>query len=64
MDETLNLIERGRLTVPEGVRLEDFVAAGGKVPTVSARPEIVSARQLFDNYLASAGGWVARRMQY
>ena len=32
VDETLGLIERGRLTIPEGVTLEDFVAAGGKAP--------------------------------
>ena len=53
VDETLGLLERGRLTVPEGVTLEGFVAAGRKVPTVSARPETVSARQLFDRYLAT-----------
>jgi integrase len=53
VDETLTLIERGRLTVPDGVALEDFVAAGGKVPKVSARPETVTARQLFDHYLAT-----------
>jgi hypothetical protein len=32
VDEILSLIERGRLTVPDGVALEDFVAAGGKIP--------------------------------
>jgi hypothetical protein len=32
VDETLDLIERGRLAVPDGVSLEDFVAAGGKAP--------------------------------
>ena len=51
VDETLGLLERGRLTLPEGVTLEDFVATGGKVPTISARPETVTARQLFDRYL-------------
>jgi len=51
VDETLGLLERGRLALPEGVLLEAFVAAGGKVPTVSARPETVTARQLFDRYL-------------
>jgi hypothetical protein len=50
VDETLELIERGRLTVPEGVSLEDFVAAGGKAPIVSAGPETVTARQLFDHF--------------
>lgn len=55
VDETLDLIERGRLTVPEGVSLEDFVAAGGKVPVVSARPETITARQLFDHYLKTHG---------
>jgi integrase len=53
VDETLDLIERGRLTVPEGVALEVFVAAGGKVPVISARPEIVTARQLIDQYLTT-----------
>jgi len=53
VDETLGLIERGRLTVPDGVALEEFVAAGGKVRAVSARPETVTARQLFDHYLAT-----------
>ena len=51
VDETLALLERGRLTVPEGVRFEDFVAAGGKAPVVSARPETTTARQLIDHYL-------------
>jgi integrase len=51
VDEILDLIERGRLTIPEGVRLEDFVAAGGKIPVVSARPETIMTRQLFDRYL-------------
>jgi len=36
VDETLDLIERGRLNVPEGVLLEDFVAAGGKARTPTA----------------------------
>lgn len=53
VDETLALLERGRLSLPEGVALEDFVAAGGKAPKVSARPETVTARQLFDSYLAT-----------
>jgi integrase len=53
VDETLDLIERGRLQVPEGVALEQFVAAGGKAPVISARPETVTARQLFDQYLAT-----------
>src|SRR4051812_28521909 len=51
VDETLALIERGRLTIPEGVTLEDFVAAGGKAPVLSARPETTTARQLIDRYL-------------
>jgi integrase len=55
VDETLDLIERGRLTVPDGVSLEDFVAAGGKVPAVAARPETITARQLFDHYLTTHG---------
>ena len=53
VDETLGLVERGRLAVPDGVTLEDFVAAGGKAPVVAARPETVSARQLFDRYLTT-----------
>ena len=55
VDETLDLIERGRLTIPEGVSLEDFVAAGGKIPAVSARPETITVRQLFDYYLKTHG---------
>src|SRR5436309_3179136 len=51
VDETLSLLERGRLELPDGFPLEDFVAAGGKVPTLAARPETVIARQLFDHYL-------------
>src|SRR5262249_8606073 len=53
VDEILALISRGRLEVPDGVPLEEFVAAGGKVPVVSARPETVTARQLFDHYLTT-----------
>jgi integrase len=55
VDETLDLIERGRLTIPEGVSLEDFVAAGGKIPAVAARPETITVRQLFDHYLTTHG---------
>jgi integrase len=55
VDETLDLIERGRLTVPEGVDFEDFVAAGGKIPAVAARPETITVRQLFDHYLKTHG---------
>ncbi|MHB1426789.1 MAG: tyrosine-type recombinase/integrase [Gemmataceae bacterium] len=53
VDETLALLERGRLSLPEGVALQEFVAAGGKAPKASARPETVMARQLFDSYLAT-----------
>jgi integrase len=55
VDETLDLIERGRLSVPDGVKLEDFVAAGGKVPVVAGRPEMITVRQLFDHYLKTHG---------
>jgi hypothetical protein len=55
VDETFDLIERGRLTVPEGMSFEDFVTVGGKVPVVSARPETTTARQLFDQYLKTHG---------
>jgi integrase len=51
VDETLALLKRGRLTLPEGVRLEDFVAAGGKVPVIAVRPETITFRQLIDHYL-------------
>jgi integrase len=51
VDEILTLLERGRLTVPDGVALEDFVAAGGKAPVLAARPETVTTRQLVDHYL-------------
>jgi len=53
VDETLDLIERGRLQIPEGVLLEEFVSAGGKAPVVSARPETITAKHLFDHYLAT-----------
>jgi integrase len=53
VDETLSLIERGRLIVPEGVELEDFVSSGGKVPVVSVRPETTTLRQMIDAYLAT-----------
>lgn len=53
VDEILGLLERGRLSLPEGVALADFVAAGGKAPAVPARPEAVTARQLFDLYLST-----------
>jgi hypothetical protein len=36
IDETLGLIERGRLTVPEGVTARYFFAAGGSSPADSA----------------------------
>jgi hypothetical protein len=55
VDETLNLIERGRLTVPDGVPLEEFVAAGGKAPVVVERSETFTARSLFDRYLTTLG---------
>ncbi len=51
VDETLRLIAQGRLTVPEDVPLEDFVAAGGKAPVIAVRPETITARQLVDHYL-------------
>lgn len=55
VDETLNLIERGRLTVPDGVPLEEFVAAGGKAPVVVERSETFTAGSLFDRYLTTLG---------
>src|ERR1022692_4847203 len=51
VDETLNLIERGWLTVPEDVPLEAFVGAGGKAPVISARLETIFASQLFRQFL-------------
>src|SRR5262249_60428519 len=53
VDETLQLIERSRLAVPEGVSLEDFVASGGKTPTAAVSPATITVRQLIDNYLAT-----------
>src|SRR4051794_15642866 len=53
VDETLGLLERGRLEVPTGVPIEDFVAACGKLPVHSVRPETLSARELFDQYLST-----------
>ena len=51
VDETLDLIERGRLEVPAEISFLDFVAAGGKIPVTSVRPETVTASQLFEKYL-------------
>ena len=51
IDETLDLIERGRLTVPADIPLRDFVVAGGRVPSVSVRPETINAGKLFEQYL-------------
>jgi hypothetical protein len=51
VDETLDLLDRGRLSIPDGVSLEEFVAPGGKAPVVAVRPETVTARNLFDRYL-------------
>jgi hypothetical protein len=48
VDETLNLLNRGRLTVPENVDFVDFVASGGKIPAVATKQKPVTARQLFD----------------
>lgn len=53
VDETLDLIERGRLTIPEGTSLEDFVAAGGKAPVIAVRCETITCKQLFDHYLST-----------
>jgi len=53
VDGALDLIELGRLEVPPGVPPEEFVAAGGKIPVLSARPETTTARQLFDYYLST-----------
>ncbi|HYV35775.1 MAG TPA: tyrosine-type recombinase/integrase [Gemmataceae bacterium] len=55
VDETLNLLERGRLTLPENVTLVDFVAAGGKSLSLPTQPKMMTARQLFDAYLAAIG---------
>src|SRR5262245_47858675 len=53
VDETLELIERGRLSIPDDMPLEEFVAAGGKSLVVAVRPETVTARHLVDRYLAT-----------
>jgi integrase len=55
VDETLGLLERGRLAVPEGVSLVDFVAAGGKAPVISARPDTTTAKDLIDKYVETHG---------
>jgi hypothetical protein len=44
VDETLDLIERGRLTVPEGGSSRNFVAAGGSAP--ATRPAQRRRRKL------------------
>src|SRR5262249_51800520 len=54
-DETRGLIQRGRLAVPARGRLAGVVAAAGGAPVVAARPETVTARQLFDHYLKTHG---------
>jgi hypothetical protein len=33
VDETVALLKKGRLSIPQGVRIEDFVANGGKAPS-------------------------------
>ena len=53
MDETLSLLERGRLEVPADVPLEESVAAGGRVTPLTVRPKTVTARELFDYYSTS-----------
>jgi hypothetical protein len=61
VDETLARIDRGRLAVPEGVRLEDSFAASGKAPVLSARPETTTARQpVAPAEPMSMGTWRAR----
>jgi len=47
---------------PEGVTLEDFVAAGGKAPVLSARPETVTAGSLFDHYLQTHANGTSRKL--
>jgi hypothetical protein len=55
VDETLDLIDRGRLDLPDGIAIEEFVAFGGKVPVLTVRPEKVILRQLIDQYLETHG---------
>lgn len=55
VDETLDLLERGRLTIAEGVSLTEFVKSGGKATPISPKPESLSARELFDRYLDTLG---------
>lgn len=51
VDQTLTLLQQGRIELPENVDLADFVAAGGKAPAISVSPESMTARQIFDDYL-------------
>ena len=51
VDETLDLIERGRLEVPAEIALIEFVAAGGRIPVTSVRPETIGATEVFEKYL-------------
>lgn len=53
MDETLGLIERGRLVVPPDIPLAQFVAAGDKIPVKVVRPETITLRDLTSQYLAT-----------
>jgi hypothetical protein len=43
VDETLAILSRGRIEIPDGADLCDFVAAGGKIPVDSVRPDTVTA---------------------
>ena len=55
IDETIRLVERGVLTIPEGVDPVLFISSGGKVmqrPVFVPPPEAVTLKALFDAYIA------------
>jgi hypothetical protein len=62
IEETLSLVKRGRLTVPDDVGLIDFVMADGKVshspmqvlpPPPAELPKSLTLKQLFDQFFDS-----------
>ena len=59
--ETLDLIKRGRLTIPEQVGPVEFILAGGRIPEVPAKQskakpnseQTVTLKRLFDEFFQS-----------
>ncbi len=58
IQETIDLIKRNRIQVPDGVRIIDFVMSGGQTPTqkkphIIESPAPLSMQSLFDQYFES-----------